>query len=302
MAVLQLILAQEDERAREGCQGGHCRSRPLPLVRDAKEATAAREGCQGGHCRIQTLRLVQPIAGSVADQSAVRAALRGSQGLSGSGRHRAAPSSLHFFRVSRTSRFSALSIPSAPISPCLPAFTSFSDATPPCPTAAPVSWRTGSAAAGQQGAARCARATAGSLLAPVGSGGAAVVRIATSSSGRGRGRGSTRKVVAASGDGERGGEQPGRRGGRGLGARWSDRHSEGINCQEENVAVVLFLPSSNPHGLVSSGLPPPSPQHEGGATRGSVSREDLAAVVAAALAVPPPSQHRRVIEVGVWVG
>ncbi|CAI5486652.1 unnamed protein product [Closterium sp. Naga37s-1] len=40
--------------------------------------------------------------------------------------------------------------------------------------------------------------------------------------------------------------------------------------------------------------PPPSPQ--GGATRGSMSREDLAAVVAAALAVLPPCQHRRIIE------
>ncbi|CAI5493143.1 unnamed protein product [Closterium sp. Naga37s-1] len=104
-------------------------------------------------------------------------------------------------------------------------------------------------------------------------------------------------AVAAGGDRERGAAGEARRQGFG-----SERHSEAFKCQEENVAVVVAVLPPLFQSLWSRLIRSPPTTLQASATRGSVSREDLAAMVAAALAVPLPPQHRRIIEVGVWVG
>ncbi|CAI5486636.1 unnamed protein product [Closterium sp. Naga37s-1] len=198
MVVLQLILARRRVRV---------------LVKDAKEATAGF----GPY--------VQPIAGSVAEQAAVRAALRGSQAVIVTGRLGSLAQLLQGSKVEHVVLVSQLGASSRPSG------------------LAGLLWSASPLAAAADAEAALAAA-----------------------------------AVAAGGDGERGAAGEARR--------------RGFGCTVVRGGKVVDEPGRQ-RGLLLG---------QGNTMKGSVSREDLAAVVAAALAVPPPSQHRRIIEVGVWVG
>ncbi|CAI7910388.1 unnamed protein product, partial [Closterium sp. NIES-53] len=192
MVVLQLILARRRVRV---------------LVKDAKEATAGF----GPY--------VQPISGSVADQSAVRAALRGTQAVIVTGRLGSLAQLLQGSKVDHVVLVSQLGASSRP-----------------------------SGLAGLLWSA--------SPLASAADAEAAL----------------TAAAVAAGGDGERGAAEEARR--------------RGFGCTVVRGGKVVDEPGRQ-KGLLLG---------QGNTMKGSVSREDLAAVVAAVLAVPPPCQHRRIIE------
>ncbi|CAI5983624.1 unnamed protein product, partial [Closterium sp. NIES-64] len=193
MVVLQLILARRRVRV---------------LVKDAKEATSGF----GPY--------VQPIAGSVGDQAAVRAALRGSQAVIVTGRLGSLAQMLQGSKAEHVVLVSQLGASSRPSG------------------LAGLLWSASPLAAAADAEAALAAA-----------------------------------AVAAGGDGERGAA--------GEARRW------GFGCTVVRGGKVVDEPGRQ-RGLLLG---------QGNTMKGSVSREDLAAVVAAALAVPPPSQHRRIIEV-----
>ncbi|CAI6006650.1 unnamed protein product, partial [Closterium sp. NIES-65] len=192
MVVLQLILARRRVRV---------------LVKDAKEATAGF----GPY--------VQPIAGSVGDQAAVRAALRGSQAVIVTGRLGSLAQLLQGSKADHVVLVSQLGASSRPSG------------------LAGLLWSASPLAAAADAEAALAVA-----------------------------------AVAAGVDGERG-------------AAGEARHW-GFGCTVVRGGKVVDEPGRQ-RGLLLG---------QGDAMRGSVSREDLAAVVAAALAVPPPVQQRRIIE------
>ncbi|CAI5524169.1 unnamed protein product [Closterium sp. Naga37s-1] len=193
MVVLQLILARRRVRV---------------LVKDAKEATAGF----GPY--------VQPISGSVADQSAVRAALRGTQAVIVTGRLGSLAQLLQGSKVEHVVLVSQLGASSRPSG------------------LAGLLWSASPLASAADAEAALAAA-----------------------------------AVAAGGDGERGAAEEARR--------------RGFGCTVVRGGKVVDEPGRQ-KGLLLG---------QGNTMKGSVSREDLAAVVAAVLAVPPPCQHRRIIEV-----
>ncbi|CAI5955066.1 unnamed protein product, partial [Closterium sp. NIES-64] len=161
----------------------------------------------------------QPIAGSVGDQAAVRAALRGSQAVIVTGRLGSLAQLLQGSKADHVVLVSQLGASSRPSG------------------LAGLLWSASPLAAAADAEAALAVA-----------------------------------AVAAGVDGERG-------------AAGEARHW-GFGCTVVRGGKVVDEPGRQ-RGLLLG---------QGDAMRGSVSREDLAAVVAAALAVPPPVQQRRIIE------